>query len=667
MDSKKRFMITTPIYYPSDKLHIGHAYTTVAADAMARFKRLTGFEVFFLTGTDEHGQKIERKAAEAGGNPREYVDRIVTGIRELWKTLDISNDDFIRTTEERHRRTVQEVFRRLYEQGDIYKGTYEGWYCTPCEAFWTERQLVEGNCPDCARKVERVQEESYFFRMSKYQGALERYLQDHPDFIQPPSRLHEMVNNFLKPGLEDLCVSRTTFKWGIPVPFDPRHVIYVWIDALANYITATGFPDDPARLADWWPADVHLVGKEIVRFHTITWPILLMALGLPLPGKVFGHGWLILEGGKMSKSKGNVIDPILLSQRYGVDAVRYYLLREIPFGADGVFTEEALWQRTNKDLANDFGNLLSRVLAMVERYFGGEIPAPESPGEDDRLLQETASSVVREFEELMDRLQFSSALTAVWRLVAHANRYVDQSAPWDLAKREDQRGRLGTVLYTLSEALRFISVMVGPFMPGTPPKMWAQMGIHGNSELQSWESLRTWGLLPPGTRVRRGDPIFPRLEWEDRTVEGGATAGVAAEGGARPAVNTSSGAPAASGVGHGAPGAGASGRELLSIDEFARLELKTALVLEASPVEGASKLLSVQLDAGGEERRVVAGIAGSYRPEDLVGKTVVLVANLKPAKIRGVVSEGMILAVGDENSISLLTVDRPSPPGGRVR
>ncbi|MBI2201419.1 MAG: methionine--tRNA ligase subunit beta, partial [Armatimonadetes bacterium] len=405
----------------------------------------------------------------------------------------------------------------------------------------------------------------------------------------------------------------------------------------------------------------------IVRFHTITWPIILMALVLPLPGKVFGHGWLILEGGKMSKSKGNVIDPILLSQRYGVDAVRYYLLREIPFGADGVFTEEALWQRTNKDLANDFGNLLSRVLAMVERYFGGEIPAPESPGEDDRLLQETASSVVREFEELMDRLQFSSALTAVWRLVAHANRYVDQSAPWDLAKREDQRGRLGTVLYTLSEALRFISVMVGPFMPGTPPKMWAQMGIHGNSELQSWESLRTWGLLPPGTRVRRGDPIFPRLEWEDRTVEGGATAGVAAEGGARPAVNTSSGAPAASGVGHGAPGAGASGRELLSIDEFARLELKTALVLEASPVEGASKLLSVQLDAGGEERRVVAGIAGSYRPEDLVGKTVVLVANLKPAKIRGVVSEGMILAVGDENSISLLTVDRPSPPGGRVR
>ncbi|HZJ83376.1 MAG TPA: methionine--tRNA ligase, partial [Clostridia bacterium] len=513
MKDRKTFYITTPIYYPSDKLHIGHSYTTVAADAMSRFKRMMGYDVMFLTGTDEHGQKIERVAKANGVTPKEYVDNIVAGVKALWKTLDISYDKFIRTTDPDHQEVVQKIFKKLYDQGDIYKSEYEGLYCTPCESFWTETQLEAGLCPDCNREVELVKEESYFFKLSKYQDKLIKYIEEHDEFIQPQSRKNEMLNNFLRPGLEDLCVSRTSFKWGIPVTFDDKHVIYVWIDALSNYITALGYlSDKDEEFKKYWPADVHLVGKEIVRFHTIIWPIMLMALGEQLPKQVFGHGWLILEGGKMSKSRGNVVDPVVLEKRYGVDALRYFLLREVPFGSDGVFSNEALVTRINSDLANDLGNLVSRTVAMIEKYFDGEIPVQGQLEDLDGELMNLALGTPKKVEELMDKLLFSNALTEIFKLVGRSNKYIDETMPWNLAKTEEGLPRLRTVMYNLAESLRFISVLITPFMPSTPASIREQLGLVDEDAITGWDSLREFGRIPTGIKVRRGQPIFPRID-----------------------------------------------------------------------------------------------------------------------------------------------------------
>ncbi|NLZ93108.1 MAG: methionine--tRNA ligase [Firmicutes bacterium] len=649
---RKKFYITTPIYYPSDKLHIGHSYTTVAADAMARFKRLTGYDVYFLTGTDEHGQKIERRAQAAGKSPQEFVDGIVEWIKKLWQALDISYDDFIRTTEDRHKAAVQKIFQRFYDQGDIYKSKYEGWYCTPCEAFWTERQLVDGNCPDCSRPVELVAEESYFFRMSKYANKLLEHIEQHPDFIQPAARKNEMINNFLKPGLEDLCVSRTTFNWGIPVPFDPDHVIYVWLDALSNYITALGYASEDDRLMQtFWPADVHLIGKEIVRFHTIYWPIFLMALGLELPEKVFGHGWLLLDDGKMSKSKGNVIDPEELIKRYGSDAIRYFLLREIPFGADGHFSEEALLHRINFDLANDLGNLLNRTLAMLKKYFAGTVPAPGQSGSLDEELRLAAESLPGQIEALMDQLQFSSALAELWRFIARVNKYIDEAAPWSLAKT-GQESRLQSVMYNLLESIRIISVILQPFMPRTPERIWHQLGISADKHLQTWESILTFGKLPSGIQTAPGEVLFPRLELSEK--DGTPV---------RQATKKDKPISAAKEVQEKVEK-----QNLISIDEFSRLDLRVAEIKEAEPISGADKLLKLKVDVGGEEKQVVAGIAKHFAPEELPGKRVLFVANLKPAKLRGVLSEGMLLAASDdEGNLVLATTEAPIKSGSRVK
>ncbi|BAS29001.1 methionine--tRNA ligase [Limnochorda pilosa] len=667
-----RYYITTPIYYPSDRLHIGHAYTTTIADSLARWHRLKGEEVFFLTGSDEHGQKIERRAREEGTTPQAYVDGIVATFKDLWRRLDISYDDFIRTTEPRHEAVVQEVFRRLESHGDIYVSQYEGWYCVPCETFWTESRLVEGKCPDCGRDVELLQEESYFFRISRYMPRLLEHIERHPEFIQPEGRRNEMVQ-FIKGGVEDLCVSRTTFDWGIPVPGHPGHVIYVWIDALTNYITAAGFLDDPERFRRLWPADLHLVGKDILRFHTIIWPAILLALGLPLPRQVGGHGWILTESGKMSKSKGNVTDPIQLIDEFGADRIRYFLLREVPFGQDGVFSREALIERTNADLANDLGNLLHRSLSMLHRYQGGEIREPGSEEPLDRELANLAAGAFGRIDRRLEALALNEALEELWRVVRRGNKYLDQTEPWSLARDPAGAPRLARVLYTVAEALRLVGLLVAPFLPETGRRIWGQLGL-GRSPHEAGPDQLAWGLLPAGTRVLPPEPIFPRFEREQEG-DGETPARAAAEPSKVPQPEAAqapapSAAPGGDGEGpsRSAPGDRDGTTTEATLDDFARLDLRLATVLKAGPVKGADRLLKLQLDLGGEIRQVVAGIARAYRPEELVGRRVVVVANLKPVRLRGELSQGMILAASTpDGALGLVTVDEELPPGSRVK
>jgi len=651
-----RFYITTPIYYPSDKLHIGHSYTTVAADALARYHRRRGHETYFLTGTDEHGQKIERAAAAAGKTPKQFVDEIVAWIKSLWEALNISYDDFIRTTDERHEQAVQKIFLRLYEQGDIYKSSYEGWYCTPCETFWLEGKLKEGKlCPDCGRPVEWTKEESYFFRLSKYADRLLKYIEEHPDFIQPVSRRNEMVS-FIKQGLEDLCVSRASVKWGIPVPVDENQVIYVWLDALSNYITALGWGTENDELyRKFWPADVHLVGKEIVRFHTIIWPCILMALGEPLPKKVFGHGWLLFGSNaeKMSKSKGNVVDPFALIERYGLDAVRYYLLREVPFGSDGSYTEDAFILRTNTDLANDLGNLLSRTTQMINKFAGGKVPAPVA-AVDDRVLADLAAEVVKEYETAFDNLEISTAVASIWKLVNRANKYIDEQAPWALARDPSQADKLATVLYNLAETLRLVAVLLTPVLIHTPERIWEQLGLDTQGvRTEPWEQATAWGGLSAGIAIKRGAPLFPRIE-----VPKEETPKVKEE------KNGKAGSAAPAKVEEPAEGLA-----VIDYEDFAKVELKVARVVEAEAIPKADKLLKLTLEVGEERRQIVSGIAQHYKPEELIGKRIILVANLKPKKLRGVESHGMLLAAtAPDGTLSLVTLDKADfPSGARVK
>lgn len=661
---KKTFYITTPIYYPSDKLHIGHSYTTVAADAISRYKRLKGYDVMFLTGTDEHGQKIQRKAEEKGISPKQYVDQIVAGIRELWKLMDITNDRFIRTTDEQHEAAVQKIFKKLYDNGDIYKSEYEGMYCTPCESFWTDTQLVNGKCPDCGGEVELMKEESYFFKLSKYQDRLIKHIEENPEFIQPVSRRNEMLNNFLRPGLEDLCVSRTTFNWGIPVTFDEKHVVYVWIDALSNYITALGYSSqDDSAYRKYWPADVHLVGKEIIRFHTIIWPAMLMALGEPLPKQIYGHGWLLLDGGKMSKSKGNVVDPVILIKKYGLDAVRYFLLREVPFGSDGVFSNEALIQRINADLANDLGNLVSRTIAMISKYFDGKLPVDRIEGEFDNDLKEVVLQLPQKVEELMDKLQFSTALTEIWKAISRINKYIDETMPWVLAKSDENKPRLAAVMYNLAESLRIISILIQPFMPQTPEKIWHQLGISGMTEVLGWESTKQWGKYPQEVCVNKGDLLFPRIDIEKEMEE---LESINASAQKKQEASQTKEKNNGSMKDKGKDKNGENEEGMITIEDFAKLDLRVVKVLEAEKVEGSDKLLKLKVEMGGETRQVVSGIAKHYTPESLVGKSLILVANLKPAKLRGIESQGMILAADSGDKLVLATLDDSIDSGAKV-
>lgn len=653
---KDTFYITTPIYYPSGNLHIGHAYSTVAGDVIARYKRLQGYDVRYLTGTDEHGQKIQEKAQKAGMSELDYLDEMIDGIKALWKKLDISNDDFIRTTEKRHTVVVEKIFEKLLEQGDIYLGEYEGWYSVPDETYYTETQLVEpvyengkivgGKSPDSGHEVELVKEESYFFKLSKYTDRLLAFYDEHPEFIQPPSRKNEMINNFIKPGLDDLAVSRTSFDWGVKVPSNPKHVVYVWLDALVNYISALGYlTDDDELFQKYWPADIHLMAKEIVRFHSIIWPIILMALDLPLPKKVFAHGWILMKDGKMSKSKGNVMDPNVLIDRYGLDAARYYLMRELPFGSDGVFTPEAFVERTNYDLANDLGNLVNRTISMINKYFDGELPTYQGPQHElDAEMEQMALDTVKAYHESMENLQFSVALATVWKFISRTNKYIDETTPWVLAKDETQKDMLGNVMAHLVENIRFAAVLLRPFLTNAPYQIFEQLNIN-NQALHELDSLSQYGhLTEPITVTEKPTPIFPRLD-------------VAAEveyikESMQPPKPEKEDVPS---------------KAEIDIKDFDKVEIKAATIIDAAHVKKSDKLLKIQVDLDHEQRQIVSGIAKFYQPEDIIGKKVAVVTNLKPAKLMGQKSEGMILSAEKDGVLTLVSLPNAVPNGAIIK